>query len=105
MGSPVFSSKIDVEFVRNENESLKDFSERILSVYNPDDFRSKAECVGNTCKCLLPEQWQADKFPSERTDLYFYFDKMKDGENIDCNEEMNMCHYGAPYQDWFTSAP
>ena len=86
--SPASSSRIDVEFVRNENESLKDFSERILGVYNPDNFKAKAECIGNTCKCLLPEQWQADKFPSERTDLYFYFDKSK-SEDIDCNEEMN----------------
>merc|ERR1711879_597537 len=95
---------IDVDFTRNEGESLVDFSTRILSIYNPDDYVARAECLGSTCKCLLPDKWQIDRFPSERTDLYFYFDKDTQ-PNIDCNEEMNMCHHGAPYRDWFTSAP
>ena len=86
---PAFSANIDVEFTRKEHEGLKEFSARILSIYNPDDYVSKSECVGNTCKCLLPAQWQADKFPSERTDLYFFFDKSEGGSDVDCNEEMN----------------
>ena len=86
---PAFSANIDVEFTRKEHEGLEEFSARILSIYNPDDYVSKSECVGNTCKCLLPAQWQADKFPSERTDLYFFFDKSEVGSDVDCNEEMN----------------
>ena len=81
----VASVNIDVEFERKEGENLQDFSKRILSVYNPEEYKARAECVGNTCKCLLPDQWQADKFPSERTDLYFYFDREKDGD-VDCND-------------------